>query len=69
MLAVDEREEARLLALEEFLDDDLATRLAESAGETGVDRRLGLGPRRGDRHALAGGEPVGLDDDRQLFPS
>ncbi len=69
VLAVDECEEARLLACEEFLDDDLAARLAESAGEARVDRRLGLGPRRGDRHALAGGETVGLDDDRQLFPS
>ncbi len=68
VLAVDEGEEARLLAFEEFLDDDLAAGLAEGAGEAGVDRRLGLGARRGDGDALAGGETVGLDDDRQLLP-
>ena len=56
-LAVDQREQARFLALEEFLDHQRAV-----AG--GVDRRLGFGAGHGDRHALAGGEPVGLDHDR-----
>ncbi len=39
-----EREEARLLAVQELLDHDLGAGRAEGAGEAGVDRRLGLGP-------------------------
>ena len=56
-LAVDQREQARFLALEEFLDHQRPV-----AG--GVDRGLGFGAGHGDGHALAGGEPVGLDHDR-----
>ena len=37
VLAVDEGEEARLLALQEFLDDDLGAGCPEGAGEAGVD--------------------------------
>ena len=40
--AVDEREEARLLAVEELLDHDLGAGRAERAGEAGVDGGVGL---------------------------
>ena len=42
-LAVDEGEEACLLAFEKFLDHDLGAGRAERAGEARVDGRLGLG--------------------------
>ena len=66
MLPVDQGEEAQLLAFEEFLDDDFGSGGAEDlVGHHGVDRFAGLLERLGDDHALAGGEPVGLDHDRQ----
>ena len=63
-LAVGEGEEARLLAVEELLDDDLAPRGAEAPAEGLVHGRLRrrLGPRHGD--PLACGQAVGLDHDR-----
>jgi len=64
--AIDEHEEACLLALEEFLDDDLVAGRAEGPLDHDVvDRRIGfvLGAAQDD--ALAGGESVGLDDDRR----
>ena len=65
--AVAEAEEARLLAVEEFLDHDLGAGRAEGAAEAGVDRRQRLVDGHRDRDALAGGEPVGLDDDRRAL--
>ena len=65
--AVDQGEEARLLAVQELLDDDLGAGGAERAGEAGVDGRLGLRRGLGDDHALAGRQAVGLDDDGQLL--
>ena len=53
---VAEREHRQLLALEQLLDDDAAP-LERAAREAGVELRL----RPADEHALAGGEPVGLD--------
>ena len=67
VLAVDQGEEARLLAFQELLDDDLGARGSERAGEAGVDGLLGRRRRLGDDHALAGRQAVGLDDDRQLL--
>ncbi len=56
-LAIDQREQARFLALEEFLDDQWAV-------TCGVDRRFGFVARHSDRHALAGRQAVRLDNDR-----
>ena len=64
VLPVGENEEARLLAGHEFLDDDARPR---SLGEDRVQRRLRLYDRLRDGHALAGGEAVGLDDDRRAL--
>ena len=61
--SVDQSEEAHLLALEELLDDDLAAGGAETAAEDVGDRGVGLVVRAGDDHALARGQPIGLDDD------
>jgi hypothetical protein len=66
VVTVAQHEERGFLTGEEFFDDD--TRVAERDGEDRVDRRLGLGERRRDDDALAGGEPVGLDDDRPGHP-
>ena len=65
--AVGHDDEARFLALEELLDDDHAARLAEGAREHVLGRADRLRGARGDDHALAGGEPVGLDDDRRAL--
>ena len=63
-LAVAQREQRQLLAVEVLLDDDRrrspkrrSTRNASSAAR--ASRLVG-----GDDHALAGGEPVGLEHDR-----
>ena len=66
-LAVAQREERRLLAAQEFLDHDFGARLAETAAEHHVDRGFGFGQRLRHHHALAGREPVGLDDDRRAL--
>ena len=67
--AVDEREEARLLALEEFLDHDLAAGLAERAGEAGVDRGLGFCARLAMMTPLPAASPSALTTIGQLFAS
>ena len=67
VLAVRHDDEARFLAVEEFLDDDHAARVAEGAGEHGLGREDRLVGARGDDHALARGEAVGLDDDRRAL--
>src|SRR5690606_10859627 len=65
VLAVDHHDEARFLAFEEVLDDHPRTGLAHAAvGEHQVDGGMRLADIGGNHHALAGGEAVGLDDDR-----
>src|SRR5262245_32681091 len=66
-LAVAQSEEARLLAVEKFLDHHFAPRRSERAGETGIDGALGFFLRRGDDDAFAGRESVGLDHDRKFL--
>ena len=56
-LAVDEREQARFLALQEFLDDHRPV-------ARGRDRGLRLLASHRDGHALSSGQAVGLDHDR-----
>ena len=66
--AVDHHDEARLLAGEELLDHHpRAGRAHRVADQHRVDRRVRLGRGRGDHHALARGEPVGLDHDRRAL--
>jgi hypothetical protein len=68
MLAVDHHDEARFLAVEEFLDHDARARIAELvARQHHVDCRVRLFQRHRDDHALAGREAVGLDDDRRAL--
>jgi hypothetical protein len=63
-LAVDQGEEAGLLALQVLLDDQLGAGRSEGLVEQrGVDRGLGLGQGPGHGHPFAGGEAVGLDHD------
>ena len=62
--AVDQREQARLLALEAGLDHDRAAGRAESAAEGVIKGRERLLDRGRDDHPLAGGKPVRLDHDR-----
>ena len=62
VLAVGEHEEARLLAGHELLDHHPR---AGAGGEDRVERRQRLAHGLGHGHALAGGEPVGLDHDRR----
>ena len=65
-LAVDDDDEARFLAVEKLLDDELRARLAHRPlDEDPVDRRVRFRRGRGDDHALARGEAVGLHDDRR----
>ena len=66
-LAVDQRDEACFLALQETLDDDLAAGAAELAVEHRPHGSFGLLVRLGDDDALAGGEAVGLDDERHAL--
>ena len=63
--AVAQREEARLLAVQKLLDHDLRAGGSECAAEHRLDRRDGLLDRDGYHDALAGGEPIRLDDDRR----
>ena len=63
-IAVAQDEEARLFAGEKFLDHKLGAGFAQSATEDHVDCALGLRKTLRHHHALAGGEPVGLDHDR-----
>ena len=61
--AVAYAKETGLFADQKLLDDHFRARFAERALETVVDGRERLFQRIGDRHALAGGKSVGLDDD------
>ena len=64
--AVAHDDEARFLALEELLDHHARAGGAELVlAEHRVDRGVRFLARRGDHHALARGEAVGLDDDRR----
>jgi hypothetical protein len=64
-LAVAEREDRQLGAGHALLDHHRAAGVAERlAGELGADVGLGLGPGGRHQHALAGGQPVGLDHPR-----
>ena len=66
--AVDHRDEAGFLALEEFLDDDARRRPRRSWPANMSSRGLhGFVGGRADHHALAGGEAVGLDDERRAL--
>ncbi len=67
VLSIAEREEARLLADHHLLDDHARAGRAEAAGEHHLKRLLGLRERLRDDHALPGGEPVRLDDDRRAL--
>ncbi len=62
-LAVGKAEEARFLAIEEGLHHHFGAGRAESAVEAVVNRGKRFRFRHGHGHALAGGKPVGLDDD------
>ena len=65
--AVAKREKRDFLAFENLFDHHFRAGRPEGAAEHHVDRRLRLGEARRDDDALAGGEPVGLDDDRRAF--
>jgi hypothetical protein len=52
---------------QEFLDHHFGAGLAERALETILDRRQRLVQRHRHGDALAGGQPVGLDDDRRAL--
>ena len=68
VLAVAQREEAHLLADQELLDHDRGAGRAEAVARQHVARRLDrLLDRLGHDDALAGGEAVGLDDDRRAL--
>lgn len=67
MFAIAEAEEARFLAIEIGFDDDFGAGSAKGALETVVDRRQRLVQRHRNRHALAGGKTIGLDDDRRAL--
>jgi len=68
VLAVDHDDEARFLAVEEFLDHDACACVAELvARQHHVDRFVRFLERHRDDHALAGREAVGLHDDRRAF--
>ena len=66
LLAVDERHQRRLAPDEELLDHHAPPGVAEARSPTSIARTLALGLGRAarDDHALAGGQPVGLDDQR-----
>ena len=64
VLAIRHHDEARFLALQEFLDDDLAAGIAELAAEHRLRGRDGFVGGVDDDHAFAGGEPARLDDER-----
>ena len=64
--AITDGDEADFFALEEFFDDDFATRRAdEGPGEEVGERGFGFGESLCDHHTLACREPVGFQDDGQ----
>ena len=66
--SIGQREEARFLALEEFLDHGFGPGVSEAAREDLAHGVFGFGHGHGDGHALARGKPVGLDHDRRAEP-
>src|SRR5690606_6283115 len=70
VLPVAHDHETRLLALEEFLDDDAPARIAEAPTAQHIpDGGDGLVHLARHYHALAGGKTVGLDDDGRALPA
>ena len=67
--AIGHDDEAGFFARQEFFDDHLIARGAELAAEHGLRSGDGFFRRVDDDHALAGGEPAGLDDDRRALPA
>ena len=66
--AVGQDVDAGLLAVEKLLDDDTGACFAHLvAGEHVADGHFGLAQVLRDHDALAGGEAVGLDDDRRTL--
>ena len=66
--AVAHHDEARLLAFQELLHHHAAARGAIAPlDQHGVEGGVRLLARGGDHHAFAGGEAVGLDDDRRAL--
>ena len=63
VLPVRHDDEARFLALQEFLDDDLISGIAETPRQHLLCRGVGLVQCLGDHHALARRQTAGLDDD------
>ena len=63
--AVAEREERGFLALQHRFENHAGAGGPERAAEDALQSCFRLGHRRGDGHALAGGETVRLDDDRR----
>ena len=68
VIAIDHDNEAGFLAVEEFLDDDARTGIAQLvAGQHVVDGGVRFIQAHGDDDALAGGQAIGLDDDRRTL--
>ena len=66
--AVDEAHQGEFLAVKEVLDNDLGTGGAEAMIDEDVFKRtLGGVLVHGHGHALAGGQTIGLDDDRRAM--
>ena len=65
-LAIAKREQRGDLALQEFLDHHPRAGGAEPAAQGVVDGGLGLAQGRGDDHALAGRQAVGLDHEGRI---
>ena len=63
--AVAQGEERCFFAVEKFLDDEFGASRAKLAAKNHLDGGFRLGDAFRYHHALAGGEPVGLDDDRR----
>ena len=65
-LTVGEHEHGQLVTLEELLDQDLVAGGADAArSKELIQRVIDVAWRKGDMHALAGREPIGLDRNRQ----
>ncbi len=68
VLAVDHHDKARLFAVEELFNDDAVSGVAKGVTcQHVVNGGFRFFQRHGDNHALAGGQAVGLDDDRRAF--
>ncbi len=67
VFAVAEAEEARLLAVQIGFDHDFGAGGAEGAFEAVIDGCKRFLDCHGDSNALAGSEPIGLDDDRRTL--